>query len=151
MSSCTYFSTINSDSELPLTSDWKIFSQLTHQLLLLACSSPRKDKTIKHHQKKKKNPSEQSSRISNPKEDPSWRQKELIPRCQWENFAPKKFEIQIWVWNFVRRIEYSMIWRNGFPLCKAHFSSEPTKWKADRRWYAFKNLRPTPGPTNLFD
>ena len=71
-------------------------------------------------------PLEESPRISNHKEYPSWRQKEiiprdnsnedpiwrqkgLIPRCQRENFAPTKFEIQIWVFNFGRGVEYSKI------------------------------------------
>ena len=67
--------------------------------------------------------------ISNSKENPSWRQKEVIPRCQrdtsnedpiWhqkeliprfqrDNFAPTEFEIQIWVLNFGRGVEYSKI------------------------------------------
>ena len=75
------------------------------------------------------NPREESPVISNPKEDLSWRQKEvilrcqqdnsnedpswhqkvLILRCQHENFAPTKFEIQSWVLDFGRRVEYSMI------------------------------------------
>ena len=47
------------------------------------CSSPRKEKQSKPQRwKEKRNPREESRGISNPKEDPSWRQKEVIPRCQ---------------------------------------------------------------------
>ena len=41
--------------------------------------------------------------------DPSWREKELIPMCQRENFAPTEFEIQMWVLNFGRGVEYTKI------------------------------------------
>ena len=52
------------------------------------CISPRKEKSSKPQQEKtKRNPSEESLGISNHKEDPSWRQKEVIPRCQRENFC----------------------------------------------------------------
>ena len=105
----------------------------------MTCSSPRKEKHSKPQQgKSKRNPQEESPGISNPREDPSWRQKEVIPRCQRENFVPTKFEIQIWVSNFMRRVEYSRIWRDGFPFCTARFSSDPTKWKVDRHCYDFK-------------
>ena len=111
------------------------------------CSSPRKDKYSKsptgkylvpHERIIRVNPNggkqggipeKESPGIANPKgypswrqtelipkcqrensnEDPSWRQKELIPRCQRENFAPTEFEIQIWVLNFGRRVQYSNI------------------------------------------
>ena len=42
-------------------------------------------------------------------------------RCQWEHFAPTKFKIQIWVWNFGRGVEYSKIWRDGFPFARITF------------------------------
>ena len=71
--------------------------------------------------KSNRNPPEESLGMSNPKEDPSWRKKEVITRCQRENFASMKFEIQIWVWNFGRRVEYSKIWRNGFPFAQLTF------------------------------
>ena len=65
---------------------------------IYVCSTPRKEKSSRPQQgKTKRNPSEESTGISNPKEDPSWHQKEVIPRCQRDNFAPTNFEIQIWV------------------------------------------------------
>ena len=101
---------------------------------------PRKEKPSKPQQvKTKRKLTEESPEISNPKEYTSWRQKEVIPRCQRENFAPTKFEIQIWVWNFGRGVEDSKIWRNGFPISKDHFYSDPTKWTADGRCYVFLN------------
>ena len=71
--------------------------------------------------KTKRNPLEEYLGIPNLKEDPSWREKEVIPRCQRECFAPTKFEIQIRVWNFGHEVEDSEIWRNWFLLCKAQF------------------------------
>ena len=60
------------------------------------CSSPVKDKPSKPQQvKAKRNPSEESPGIYNPKEYPNGRQKKVIPICQKENFAPTKFEIKI--------------------------------------------------------
>ena len=53
--------------------------------------------------------------------DPSWHQKELITRCQRENFAPTEFEIQIWVLNFGREVDYTKIQRNGFPFARLTF------------------------------
>ena len=84
-------------------------------------------------------PKKEYLRISNPKEDPSWRQKEVISKCQrdnsnkdlsWhqkkvitryqqENFVPTKCEV--WVLNFGRGVEYSKIWRNGFPFARLTF------------------------------
>ena len=62
------------------------------------CSSPKKDNPSKPQRGKSNwNPSEESQEISNPMEDPSWLQKDVIQRCQRENSAPTKFEIQIWV------------------------------------------------------
>ena len=59
-------------------------------------SSPRKEKHCKIQRRKvKRNPPEESMGISNTKENLSWHQKEVIPRCQRESFAPTKFEIQI--------------------------------------------------------
>ena len=57
----------------------------------------------------------------NSNEDPSWRQKELIPSCQRENVAPTEFEIQIWVLNFGRRVQYSKILMHGFPFVRLTF------------------------------
>ena len=54
----------------------------------------------------------------NSKEDQSWHQKKLIPRFQRDNFAPKEFEIKIWVLNFGRRVKYSNIRRGGFPFAR---------------------------------
>ena len=95
------------------------------------CSSPRKEKHSKPQRgKAKRNPrKEEYPGISNPNKYPSWCQKEIIPRCQrkhsnkdlsWcqkeliprcqqEHFVPTKFEIQIWVFNFWRGVEYSKI------------------------------------------
>ena len=52
---------------------------------------------------------------------PSWRQTELIPRCQRENFAPTEFEIQIWVLKFGREVEYTKIRRKEFPFARLTF------------------------------
>ena len=116
-------------------------------LTILICSYPRKENYSKSPTGKYVVPHEQISRvdpngekqgviiekespgIANPKGDPSWRQTELIPRCQqdnsnkdpsWrrkelilrcqrENFAPTEFEIQIWVLNFGSGVQYSKI------------------------------------------
>ena len=86
------------------------------------CSHPIKKKSSKPQQgKTKRNTSEESPGIYDPKEYPSWLQNMVTPRCQQENFAPTKFEIKIWVWNFGRGVEDSKIQRNGFPLFKLTF------------------------------
>ena len=88
----------------------------------ISCSYPRKYKHRKSQRgKSKRNPPEESPGISNTKEDPSWRQKEVIMMCQRDNFVPTKFEIQIWVWNFWRRVDYYKIWRYGFPFARLTF------------------------------
>ena len=74
--------------------------------------------------------------------------KELIQRCQQDNFAPEGFEIQIGVWNSGREVDYTKTQGNEFPLCTAHFSSEPTKWKQDGNSDILKTLRPTPWATH---
>ena len=74
-----------------------------------ACSSPRKDEyskiptgkyVVPHEQIRIVNPNggkqggipeRESPGIENPKGVLSWRQKELIPRCQRDNFAPTEF------------------------------------------------------------
>ena len=45
----------------------------------------------------------------NSNKDMSWRQKELIQMCKRENFVPMEFEIRIWVFNFRRGVYYSKI------------------------------------------
>ena len=87
-----------------------------------SCSSTRKEKHSKHQRgKAKRNPPEEYMGISNPKEDLSGLQKEVILRCQRENSAPTKFEIQIWVLNFGCGVEYSNIWRDRFPFARLTF------------------------------
>ena len=61
------------------------------------CSYPRKDNHSKPQEKSKRNIPEEYMGISNSMKDPSWHQKEVIMRCQRENFAQTKFEIHIWV------------------------------------------------------
>ena len=68
---------------------------------------------------------------------PSWRQKELIPRFQQENFAPTKFEIKN-IFKFWARGRVFQYLKRHISLCTAHFSSEPTKCKADGGCYNFK-------------
>ena len=57
----------------------------------------------------------------NSNEDPSWCQKELVPSCQQEIFAPTQFENQISVLNFGHGVQYSNIWINGFPFARLTF------------------------------
>ena len=40
--------------------------------------------------------------------DPSWSQKELTLRCQQENSAPTEFKIQMWVLNFGRGVDVEL-------------------------------------------
>ena len=77
---------------------------------------------------------------SNPKEDPIPCQKEVISRCQQENFAPTRFEIQIWLWSSGGRIECSNIWINAFPFSLLNFLPI---WKVDSRQklLRFKKIR----------
>ena len=88
--------------------------------------------------------------ISNPKEDPSWLQKEVITGWQRENLAPTKFEIQIWVFNFGRRVEYSKIWRDRFPFAWITFLLRRQSRKQTDVDTILKTLRPTPGSTHCF-
>ena len=75
----------------------------------------------------------------NSNRDPSWHQKELIPRCQQEHFAPTDFEIQIWVFNFGRGVEYSKIWINGFPFAQITFLLSRQSGKKTDVCYDSKN------------
>ena len=64
---------------------------------------------------------------------------------------PTEFEIQIWVLNFWREVEYTKIQRNEFSLCTDQFffrSGEVEIRQTIAR--ILKILRPTPGSTHFF-
>ena len=110
------------------------------------------------------NPKKESLGVVNPKEDPSWRHTELIPRfqkenynrdpswrqkklftrCQRETFVPTRFEIQFWVLNVGRGVEYSNIRINGFPFVWLTFIPRQRSGKKTDVSYDFKkeNTRP---------
>ena len=65
--------------------------------------------------------------------------KELITRCQRDNFAPEGFEIQIWVWNYGREVDYTKARGNEFPLRTAHFLFWSNQVETRRKYWHFKN------------
>ena len=69
----------------------------------------------------------------------SWLQKELIPRCQRKNFTLTEFEIQVWVLNFRRGVQYSKIWINGLPFARLTFILSQKGGKKTDVCYDFKN------------
>ena len=105
-------------------------------------------------------PEKESLGIANTKGDRSWRQTELIPRCQLENsnedpswcqkelilwfqrklFVPTEFEIQIWVFNFGSGVQYYKIWINGFPFARLTFLLSRRSGKKTDVCYNFKYL-----------
>ena len=77
--------------------------------------------------------------------------KELIPRCQRDIFAPTEFEIKIWVLNFGRKLDYTKIQRNEFPLCTSNFFFRDYKVEIRRMSPTIlKTLRHNPGSTHCF-
>ena len=65
--------------------------------------------------------------------------KELVPRCQWDNFASAGFEIQIGVCNSGRKVDYTKTQGNEFPLCTAHFFFWSDKVETRQKYSYFKN------------
>ena len=122
-----------------------------------SCSSPRKEKysrsptgkyVVPHERigrvkpngvKQGGTPEKESLGVANHKWYPSWRQTELIPRCQRESFTPTDFEIQIWVLNFVRGVEYFKIWINQFSFARLTFLLSRRSEKKMDSCYNFKN------------
>ena len=131
----------------------------------------------RRQQKQRGIPEREYPGISITKGDPSWRQKEvnskvpagqllrsvkflrrselapkeLIPRCQWDISAPTEFEIQIWVLNFRRNVEYIKIRGNEFSSLHGSLflPSRRSENKTDV-CYNFKNPLSHPWINSLF-